>query len=455
MKIIVIGANHAGTSFLRTLKTVNPSAEVTAYDRNTNTSFLGCGIAVWVGGAMEQPDGLFYSSPDILKNEYGVNLKIQHDVIRVNRVAKTVTVKNLVTGEEFEDNYDKLVYAGGTWPIEPNLPGAKLENIMLSKLFQHAEILVQKANDKNIKNVVVVGGGYIGTELVEAYQLRGKKVTLIDLQDRVVPNYLDEEFTSIMEKNMVKDGITLALGQKVMEFKSKDGVHVSSVVTDKGEYDADLVIMSVGFRPNTDALVDVEKLPNGAVKVNEFQQSISDENVYVIGDSAALKHCVTGEYAHVALATNAVKTGVVAALNIAGVKVPFPGVAGTNAINVFGCKYASTGLTEVVAKKAGFAEAASEYWEDNSRCEFMSTYEKVATKVVYDKKTLRILGFQIGSWGKENHTEVAYLFGLAIQKGLTLPEMALTDVFFLPHFNKPFNFFLVPMLHALGLKYKA
>ncbi|EFF41690.1 FAD-dependent oxidoreductase [Mycoplasmopsis alligatoris] len=454
MKILVVGANHAGTSFLRTLKTVNPAAQVVAYDRNTNTSFLGCGIAIWVGGEFNNPEALFYSSPDVLINEYGVDLKTNHEVVAIDRKKKEVTVVDGNTGRTFKDNYDTLVFAGGTWPVEPNFPGRQYNNIMLSKLFQHAEEIVQKAIDKKVKNVVVVGAGYIGIELVEAFHMQGKKVTLIDLETRVVPNYFDEEFTSEMERRIVKDGIKLQLGEKVQEFKSKDGKNVSSVVTDKGEYQADLVILSIGFKPRTEALADVEKTSNGAIKVDEFQRSISDQSIYAIGDSAAMRHSVTGSWQHAALATNAVKTGLVAALHIAGLNVPFPGVAGTNAINVFDCHYASTGLTKQVALKYGISNVAEQYWIDNDRPEFMSTYEKVACKITYDPTTFKLLGVQIGSWGKTLHTEVIYMFALAIQKGLTLPEIALTDVYFLPHFNKPFNFFLVPMLNALGIKYK-
>ncbi|MBT1369087.1 FAD-dependent oxidoreductase [Mycoplasmopsis bovis] len=453
MKIILVGANHAGTSFIRTVKTVNKDVQITAYDRNTNVSFLGCGIAVWVGGEFSQPDGLFYSSPDILRDKYGVDLKTEHEVIKINKDKKEVVVKNLKTGEEFTDSYDKLVFAGGTWPIEPKIPGIEYNNIVLLKLFQHAQHLVELANNDKIKNVVVVGAGYIGIELTEAFWQKGKNVTLIDNNPRVIGNYFDPEFTDIMETNIKKDGVKLALGEMVKEFKSVNGKDVSSVVTDKGEHSADLVIMSVGFRPRTE-MVEAEKLPNGAIKVNDFQQILGDENIYVIGDSSAIKHSVTGNHAHVALATNAVKTGVVAALHIAGLNIPFPGVAGTNAINVFGCHYTSTGFTEEAARRNGLTDVASVYFEDFDRPEFMSTSEKVACKIVYDTKTLKLVGAQIGSWGNAIHTETIFMLALAIQKGLTLPEIALTDVYFLPHFNKPFNFVLVPILKALGIDYK-
>ncbi|UWD34193.1 FAD-dependent oxidoreductase [Mesomycoplasma molare] len=457
MKIISIGANHAGTSFLRTMKKVSPDAQLVAYDRNTDISFLGCGIALWVGGEFSNPDGLFYSSVEELQN-MGIDVKISHEVIEVNRQEKYVVVKNLNTGETFKDSYDKLVYAGGTWPIIPPFENVNLENILVSKIFAHAKEIKAKAEDKSVKNVVVIGAGYIGIELVEAFHKYGKKVTLIDMQDRIIPNYFDEEFTKKMEFEMEHHGINMKLGEKVQKFETQDGKTVSAVVTDKGTYEADLVILAIGFKPNTELITDVEKTANGAIKVDQFQRSLSDENLYVIGDSASMINSATKEYAHIALATNAVKTGIVAAFHLAGNEgIPFPGYSGTNAINVFNFNYASTGLTEVVASKTeGIKESyAVEYFEDNDRPEFMKHHYPVWFKITYDKNTLRLLGAQIGSQGRAaNHTEVMYMLSLAIQQGLTLPQIALMDYYFLPHFNKPFNFIIQTILNTLNLNYK-
>ncbi|MBN3534860.1 FAD-dependent oxidoreductase [Mycoplasma procyoni] len=457
MKIISIGANHAGTSFLRTMKKVSPNAQLVAYDRNTDISFLGCGIALWVGGEFDNPDGLFYSSVEELKS-MGIDVKIAHEVIEVNRKEKYVVVKNLQTGETFKDKYDKLVYAGGTWPIIPPFEGINLENILVSKIFAHAKEIKAKAVDPKVKNVVVIGAGYIGIELVEAFHKYGKNVTLIDMQDRIVPNYFDPEFTSKMEASIVEHGIKLHLGEKVQKFESKDGKAVSAVVTDKGKYEADLVILAIGFKPNTELIQGVEKTANGAIKVDKFQRSLSDKDVYAIGDSSAMIHNSTKEYAHIALATNAVKTGIIAAFHLAGNEsIPFPGYSGTNAINVFNYNYASTGLTEVSAAKVeGIKEHVKTiYFEDNDRPEFMKHHYKVWVKLTFDTKTLRLLGAQIGSKGRAaNHTEVIYMLSLAIQQGLTLPQIALMDYYFLPHFNKPFNFIIQPILNALNLNYK-
>jgi len=450
MKVVLVGVNHAGTSMLRTLKTLNKDIEVAAYDRNTDISFLGCGIALWVGGEFKDPEGLFYANANILKNEFGTDVKMEHDVIEINSKEKYVVVKNLKTGEEFKDSYDKLVFAGGTWPIMIPVEGHDLENIMFSKIFAHAKKIHAANNDPSVKNVVVLGAGYIGIELVEAFAKAGKKVTLIDMADRVIPRYFDKEFTDPIEKQMKKDGVRFAAGEKLVSFKGKDG-KVSAVVTDKGKYKADLVIMSVGFKPQTKILEgQVKMTETGAIIVNDMQQS-SNKDIYAIGDSCAIKHHVLGT-AHVALATNAVKTGLVAAFNINEEgSIKFPGVNGTNAIGVFGYKYASTGVSEESCKALGIKHK-SVYVVDKDKPEFMHDAEDVAFKITFDPDTLRILGAQIGSRNRD-HTEVMYAISLAISENKTLVDLALMDVFFLPHFNKPFNFMIKSVLKALGISY--
>nr|WP_318025672.1 FAD-dependent oxidoreductase [Mycoplasmopsis mustelae] len=407
MKIISVGANHAGTSFLRTMKKVAPNAHLVAYDKNTDISFLGCGIALWVGGEFSKPDGLFYSSIEQLKG-LGIDIKDSHEVVEINRAEKYVVVKNLKTGDTFKDHYDKLVYAGGTWPIIPPFENINLDNILVSKIFSHAKEIKAKAESADVKKVVVIGAGYIGVEIVEAFHKYGKDVTLIDMQDRIVPNYFDKEFTDKVEAEMTKNGVKLRLNEKVQKFETQNGKTVSAVITDKGRYEADLIILAIGFRPKTELIEGVEKTPNGAIKVDKFQRSLSDKDIYVIGDAASMINNVTGEYAHIALATNAVKTGIVAAFHLSGNEsIPFPGYSGTNAISVFGFNYASTGLSEVAASRHETLKDsfAVEYFEDNDRPEFMRKHYKVWLKITYDKKTLRLLGAQIGSFGKEaNHT---------------------------------------------------
>ncbi len=468
-KIVVVGVNHAGTSFIRTLAMLNPKAEINAYDRNDNISFLGCGIALWVGGEFKDPSGLFYSDKEKLTNIYKANVKMEHDVTEINVKEKYVMVKDLNTGEVQKDTFDKLVFSGGTWPIKLTVEGADLNNIFFSKIFQHAKKIKAKAKSKKVNDVVIIGAGYIGIELVEAFHHAGKKVTLIDMADRVVPRYFDTEFTTPMMKEMAKQKIKLAMEQKTIQFLGDKKGNVTHVVTDKGKYKADVVISAVGFLPQTQSLWVTDKEgkmqrnkngsvkgqvkldPRGAIIVNQYQQT-SNKDVYAIGDCSNIKHHQLGS-ANVALATNAVKTGIAAAMHIAKGKnaVKFPGVNGTNAISVFDFHYSSTGVSEASAKAFGIKHEVA-YLEDWDRPEFMKNKAKVSFKIVYDPETLKLLGAQIGS-RYQSHTEVMYAFSLALSKGMTLPEIALMDVYFLPHFNKPFNFMLRTIMRALGLDY--
>ncbi|PPE04126.1 FAD-dependent oxidoreductase [Williamsoniiplasma lucivorax] len=450
MKIIVIGTNHAGTTAVRTIKRLDPKAEVVTYDRNDNISFLGCGIALWVKGEFKDPKGLFYANPKMLEEE-GIKVKMEHEWVSIDAKKKTVRIKDLKTGKEFDDNYDKLIIATGSWPIVPPIPGIDLPGVQICKNYDHAKI-IQKANlNPDIKNVAVVGAGYIGVELVDAFVAAGKKVTLIDVADRIMPNYYDSEFTSIVEAGMKKAGVKMALGEKVVEFKAgKDG-KISSVVTDKGKIKADYVIFSVGVRPQTkqlDGVVDLS--PIGAIKTNDHMQT-SNKDIFAIGDCAEVHNIALNQQMPVQLATTAVRTGIIAAVNcLQNNTMKTPGFAGANGIDVFGFKMASVGFTATSAKRMG-VEAEEVFFTDNDRPEFMSSKSPVWLKVVWEKKSRKIIGAQVGS--EVNHTETMYMFALGIQKGLTIDELPLIDIFFLPHFNKPYNFITLAGLEVLGLNY--
>lgn len=436
MKVVVVGINHAGTSAIRTLLSINPNAEVVAFDRNNNISFLGCGIALTVGGVVKNTQDLFYSNPQELTS-MGAKIHMNTDVTNIDTKNKVITVKDLETNQVRTESYDKLIYAAGSWPVNFNFKNQDLENVEICKLYQHALKLIDKANDPNIKNVAIIGSGYIGVELVEAYAEKGKHVSLIDILPRPLGNYFDSEFTPHLEQGMLKTGkISLHMGQKVQEFiADASGKKVGKVVTDKETIDADLVIMCTGFKPNTELLPDLKKVQNGALVVNQKVQT-SDPDIYALGDCAAIYDAASQQYRNVALATNAVKTGIVAAAQISGIEnVVLPNIVGTNALCTFGLKYASTGLSEETAKRFGL-DVASAYYKDNDRPEWMNTVQPVEVKVVYDKKTLRLIGAQILSHGDSNHTEWIFSLALAIQQGLNLFQVAVTDVYFLPHLDR-------------------
>lgn len=449
MKVIVLGTNHAGTTAVRTLKRLNPQIEVTTYDRNDVISFLGCGIALWVKGEVKDPNGLFYATPEILKSE-GINVKMKHEWVSIDAKKKTVSIKNLETGEVFDDNYDKFIVATGTWPLLPPIPGLDLKGVQICKNYDHAKKIQQANLDDSIKKVTVVGAGYIGVELVDAFVAHGKEVTLVDFADRIMPVYYDPEFTKHVEDRMVKAGVKLALGQGVKEFKGTDG-KVTHVVTDKQEIASDYVIFSVGVVAQTKQLEGVVDLNDRkAILTNEYCQS-SNPDIYAIGDCSTVFNKALNMEMPIQLATTAVRTGILAAVNIVnGNKLPSPGFTGANGIEVFGFKMASAGVSETSAKKMGLDYEAI-LLSDSDRPEFMSTYKEAWIKLVWDKKTRKIIGAQVAS--ENNHTEIMYMLSLGIQKELTIDELPLVDIFFLPHFNKPYNFVTLAGLEVLGLNY--
>ncbi len=446
-KVIVVGTNHAGThSVLEIANKYKDTHEVVTYDKNDNISFLGCGMALWIGGVIHNPDGLFYATPESLK-EAGASVFMNHDVVDYDFDNKTITVKNLETGEIFKDGYDKLILGVGTWPILPKLPGHDLENIMYAKIYQNAKDIKDKADQEDIENVVVVGAGYIGVEIAEAFKLKGKNVTVIN-DEEVLNRYYDKNFQDAMHKKLVDNGITLKVGELVTEFVGENG-KVKKVITNADSIiDADLVIMAVGFRPNTDNLKDkgLEMLGNGAIVTDSYQQT-SIKDVYAIGDCGTVHNNVTDENAHIALATNAVRTGIVAGNNACGVKLQMQGVQGSNAIHIFGLTLCSTGLTEEVAKSKGI-EVDSVTVTELLKPAFMPENDEVTLKVVWNKSNNKIVGAQIMS--TTDITLALHFFSLAIQQNLCINELALTDLFFLPHFNQPHNFITKAGIIALG-----
>lgn len=383
MKVVVVGCTHAGTAAVKNILANHPDAEVTVFERNDNISFLSCGIALYVGGVVKDPAGLFYSNPEELTS-LGAKVNMEHDVTNIDTDAKKVTAKDLKINEEKIVDYDKLVVTTGSWPIIPPIKGIESKNVLLCKNYNQANVIIEQAKDA--KKVVVVGGGYIGIELVEAFAESGKQVTLIDGLSRILNKYLDEPFTNLLEKELVDRGVTLALGENVNEFVADESGAVTRVVTASQEFDADMVILCVGFRPNTDLLKDkVDMLPSGAIKVNEYMQS-SNPDIFSAGDSTVVHYNPTGQEQYIPLATNAVRQGMLVGQNLVEQKMKYRGTQGTSGLYLFGWTIGSTGLTKEGAALNGI-DANVTVIEDNYRPEFMPTTEKVLMEIVSEKGT--------------------------------------------------------------------
>lgn len=444
-KVIVIGANHAGTYALMTLAEQRKQAlAITTYDANDNISFLGCGMALWIGKVIAGSEGLFYATPELLE-EKGVRVKMRHRLEAVDFEKKQVVLRNLATDTEVIDSYDELVLGVGSWPILPPIPGIDLANVFYAKIFQNAQAVNDKLCDISIRRIAVVGAGYIGVELAEAFKRNGKEVLLIS-DELPLNNYYDVEFQKQMAANLRESGIELALGDQVCEIKGANG-RVTEVITRNASYEVDMVLMSIGFRPATEIFRNTALKLNacGAIEVNEHQQT-NIPGVYAIGDCCDIFNNATQKREYIGLASSALRSGIVAAHNILGNPISAQGTQGSNAIHIFGLSLCSTGLTEAAAHKRGI-KTASVTVTDWLRPEFMPENDKVTLKLVWEEETRRLIGAQMAS-----HSDVTlalHLFSLMIQEKYTVDRIALLDQFFLPHFNQPENFITHAGLEAL------
>ncbi|RSJ24344.1 putative NADH oxidase [Streptococcus intermedius] len=453
-KIVVIGANHAGTACINTmLDNFGNENEIVVFDQNSNISFLGCGMALWIGKQIDGPEGLFYSDKEKLEVK-GAKVYMESPVLSVDYDKKEVTA--LVNGQKHVESYEKLIFATGSQPIIPPIKGieivegnrefkATMENVQFVKLYQNsAEVIEKLRNNEGIKRVAVVGAGYIGVELAEAFERLGKEVTLIDVADTCLAGYYDRELSDLMSKNLVDHGIKLAYGQTVQAVEGSD--KVERIVTDKETFDIDMVIMAVGFRPNTDlGAGKIELFHNGAFLVDKKQET-SLSGVYAVGDCATIYDNALDDMSYIALASNAVRSGIVGAYNATGHELEGIGVQGSNGINIYDLKMVSTGLTLEKAKAAGY-NAVETGFNDLQKPEFIKhDNHEVAIRIVFDKDTRVILGAQIAS--HEDISMGIHLFSLAIQEKVTIDKLALTDIFFLPHFNKPYNYITMAALTA-------
>lgn len=439
-KIIVVGVNHAGTAAINTILDHYSEHEVVAFDQNNNISFLGCGMALWIGHQIEGPEGLFYSSKEKLEAK-GASIHMETKITNIDFASKTVYAEDK-EGINYVENYDKLILATGSLPVVPKIPGIELDNVQQVKLYQNAKDVIDKLDNPELQNIVVVGAGYIGVELAEAFARCKKQVTLIDIASTSLSTYYDEEFTSRMDHVLEDLGIQLAYGETVTELQGNQKVEV--VKTDKNSYKADMVILAIGFVPNTSLGKDaITCFGNGAYLVDATQQT-SLPDVYAIGDCATVKDNSVQGNNYIALATNAVRSGILAGHNASGTHLETVGVQGSNGISIGGYHMFSTGLTEKKAKALGKNVASTSYEDYQKPLFIANNNEKVLIKIVYDMDSREILGAQLAS--KLDVSLALHTFSLAIQEKVTIDRLKLLDIFFLPHFNQPYNYITMAAL---------
>ena len=432
-KVAVIGCTHAGVFATTSILAAHPDWEVHVFERNDTVSFLSCGIALWVGDHVSDPNKMFYSSPAVLE-QAGAHVHMKSDVTSADVQTKHVVWTDLTTGESHEDDFDYLVVTTGSKPIVPPLPGIDGPRVLQCKNWADGKHIHDAMG--NAASAVIIGAGYIGAELAEQLSERNKQVTLIDMMPRVLAKNFDAEITDQVENAYRKHGVTLALGEKVISFK--DTGDAVSVITDKGSYTADYAILGIGFLPRTDLFVgQLDMAQNGAIKVDEYLRT-SAPGVFAAGDSASILFNVTGKDDYIPLATNAVRQGLHVGPNMVEPTLPYAGTQATNAVQLYKYSMSATGLTVESGKARGY-EYDSVTITENYRPEFMLTTEPVTVTLVWEPSTREVKGAQFFST-HDDVAQAANVVSVAIANHMTIDALAGVDLLFQPNFTNPVNY---------------
>lgn len=432
MKVIIVGSTHAGTNAAIQILRDHPETEVTIYERHTNVSFLSTGISLFLDGQVKHLEDMFYSSPEEL-TQLGANVLTRHNVIKIDAKAKTVDVVDMDSGALTTDSYDKLIMATGSTVNVPPIFGIDEDMVLLCKNYEQAKAVYQAAKDHN--RIAIIGGGYIGTELAESYARTGHDVVLIQSQDILMDHYIDQNLSDKVVNILRDQGVEVVLNSRVTSFaQDEKGL---AIETNDQTYRADVAIVSTGFVPNTELLRGQVKMDrHGAIIINDYIQS-SDPDIFACGDASVVNFNPTGEPAYTPLATNAVRQGLLAGINVFGNIQRYLGTQATSAINIFGRTLASSGLTLRHAKKSGL-NADSVTFEGTWRPAYMPTTDKLLINLVYDRDDRRVLGIQLFS--KHEVAQSANAVSIAIQNRNTIDDLAFVDMLFNPNFDDTFNF---------------
>ena len=434
MKIVIIGGVAAGTSAAVRARRNSEEAEIVIYDRDVDVAHAGFATHYAVGGRVDSMDELVPYDAQWFKDIYNIDVKTQHEVVKINHDEKTVIVKDLQTGEEKTDQYDSLVFANGTvFGTPPVFRDKSFSNVFRIKTVQLGRELQKYIDEEKPKSAVVIGAGYIGLGVSEQLTTAGLNVRTLDFLKYPMAQ-LDHDISTYITDILEENGVTFHGNEGVTDLQA-NGDCLESVTTSLGnEFKADMYIVATGVRPNTELAesIGVELGETRAIKVNEKMQT-NLENVYAIGDVAEAYHAITKKPIYLPLATTASKMGRIAGDVITGGDLTFKGILGTSVVRLFGNTIAGTGMTEELARKDGFepvvlTSVQSDYLS------FMGGKDMII-KAVAHPETERLLGFQIiGPEGVERRIDV---LATAMTANMKASDLFDIDLAFTPPVSTP------------------
>ncbi len=429
-KLVIIGGVAGGASAAARARRVDETAEIIVLDRGEHISFANCGLPYYIGNVIKERDDLLVATPELFKNRFNVEIRNFNEVTALDRGKKELTVKNIITGEEYKETYDKLIISPGAEPVRPPLEGIDLDTIYALRNIPDMDAIKKHVEELKPEKAVVVGGGFIGIEMAENLEFRGVDVAIVEMLDQVMAP-VDYEMAEYVHIHLKEKGIELRLGEAVKSFRKEDGRTV--VTTSGGDIACDMVILSIGVRPESIIAKEagLEIGERGGIKTDEYMRT-SDPDIFAVGDAVEVVDYVSGGPAMIPLAGPANKQGRIAADNALGRSEKYNGTQGTSIVQVFDLVVAATGNSEKVLKRNN-ADYLVSYTHSGSNAGYYPGSEMMHIKLLFAPGAGKVLGAQIvGQKGVDKRIDV---LATAIRAGMTVYDLTELELAYAPPFS--------------------
>lgn len=431
MKVVIIGGVAGGATAAARIRRLDEQAEIIVFERSGYISYANCGLPYYIGDTITDPEALTLQTPESFFSRFRITMKVRHEVTAIHTERSTVSVKNLETGAEFEESYDKLLLSPGARPSLPPVPGTDIDRLFTLRTVEDTFRIKDYVNKKNPRSVILAGGGFISLELAENLRHLGMEVTIIQRPKQLM-NPFDSDMASFIHNEMRSHGINLLLGHTVEGFEeTENGVRV--LLKEESSLYADMAVLAIGVSPDT-RLAEMAGLKLGiknSIIVNERMET-SVPNIFAVGDAVQVKHFVSGEDSLISLAGPANKQGRIAADNICGKDSRYSGSQGSSIIKVFDMTAAVTGLNERNAEKVGLS-VDKVILSPMSHAGYYPGGKVMTMKVVFEKETYRLLGAQIvGYEGVDKRIDV---LATSIRAGMKATDLKELDLAYAPPYS--------------------
>lgn len=426
MKTIIIGGVAGGASAAARLRRLDETCEIVILERGDFISFANCGLPYYIGGAITDKNDLTLQTPESFRKRFNIDVRVNNEAVKISPEEKTVTVKNLKSGEIYTESYDNLILSPGAEPIKPNIEGIDSNIVFTLRNIPDTLKIKEYIEKSNPKSAVVIGGGYIGVEMAENLKEAGLDVSVVELADHLIAP-LDFDMAADVHRYIKSKGIKLYLNNGV---KAIDG---NTVILQNGTIDAEMIIMSVGVRPETSLAKDcgIEVNRRGSIIVDPHMKT-NIQNIYAVGDAVEAEDFITKSPAFIPLAGPANKQGRIAADNICGINSEYTGTQGSAVLKLFDMTVATTGINEKSASSAGI-DYDKTYIYSGSHASYYPGASNMSIKALWDKKTLKIIGAQIvGFDGVDKRMDV---LASSIRFGAKITDLANLELCYAPPFG--------------------